>query len=183
MKIALVTGPSGSGKTFVADALAEGFDRISYDRLMRDSIEKAFPNHVGDKWDKNIWLDHCDRLDLVAAFSAAFNWTANRPLIVEGWQLRESVWREAVIDLATMRSENSVAAKLFIIRPSLELLMKQRAESKHAYHRRHASAADCRQQMAIHERMDLEQPWRGEICRVGTKEEAVKVVREFLAPK
>jgi adenylate kinase family enzyme len=52
MKIALVTGPSGSGKSFVADALRADFDCLSYDRLMRDSIDQTFPSHSGDKWDK-----------------------------------------------------------------------------------------------------------------------------------
>jgi dephospho-CoA kinase len=65
MKITLLTGPSGSGKTFVADRLRGEFDCVSYDRLMRDSIDEAFANHAGDKWDKQIWLDNGDRVDLV----------------------------------------------------------------------------------------------------------------------
>jgi len=62
MRIALLTGPSGSGKTFVADQLRTQFDCLSYDRLMRDSIDHAFPDHAGDKWDKQIWLNNSDRL-------------------------------------------------------------------------------------------------------------------------
>jgi hypothetical protein len=131
MKVALVTGPSGSGKTFVADQLRTQFDCLSYDRLMRDSIDETFPNHAGDKWDKQIWLDNRDRLDLVAAFTSAFAWEGTRPLIVEGWQLRETAWREAILSLATLRAQGPVMAKLFLIRPTPELLLNQRALSKH----------------------------------------------------
>jgi adenylate kinase family enzyme len=181
MRIALLTGPSGSGKTFVADHLRTQFDCLSYDRLMRDSIERIFPNHSGDKWDKQIWLDNSDRLDLVAAFQAAFGWTGKRPLIVEGWQLRESVWRNAVLDLAAARTEEAVRPKLFVIQPTPELLLSLRARSKHEYHRRHATIADCVEQIAIHAKMDLEQPWDGDVAQLATKEEAVEAVRIFLS--
>ncbi len=171
MRIALLTGPSGSGKTFVADQLAAQFDCLSYDRLMRDSIERSFPNHVGDKRDKQIWLDNSLRLDLVAAFSAAFAWTGTRPLVVEGWQLRESVWRDAILDLAAAHADEAVQPKLFVIQPTLELLLSLRARSKHEYHRRHATIADCLQQIATHERLYREQPWNGDLSRLATKEE------------
>ncbi len=183
MKIALLTGPSGSGKSFVADQWRGDCDCVSYDLLMRDSIDQAFPNHVGDKWDKQIWLDNRDHLDLVAAFQSAFEWTGKRPLIVEGWQLRESVWRNAVLDLAAARSEEAVRPRLFVIQPTLELLFRQRAESKYEYHRRHATVTDCVDQIAIHARMDCEQPWHGDIVRVETKEQAVEAVREFFSTK
>jgi hypothetical protein len=179
----LLTGPSGSGKSFVADTLRADFECLSYDRLMRDSIEQTFPNHSGDKWDKQIWLDTKDRLDLVAAFRAAFEWTGKQPLIVEGWQLRESVWRNAILDLATAQGEVAVRPKLFVIQPTLELLLSLRAASKHEYHRRHATLADCAEQIAIHAKMDLEQPWHGDVSRLPTKEEAVEAVREFLSTK
>jgi hypothetical protein len=181
MKIALVTGPSGSGKSYVADRLRADFECVSYDLLMRDSIEQAFPNHVGDKWDKQIWLDNRDHLDLVAVFQAAFCWTGKRPLVVDGWQLRESVWRNAVLELAAARAEEAVRPRLFVIQPALELLLSLRAGSKHEYHRRHATIADCLEQIAIHERLWREQPWHGDIVRLPTKEEAVEVVREFLS--
>jgi adenylate kinase family enzyme len=181
MNIALVTGPSGCGKTFVADQLHGDFDCLSYDRLMRDSVEDAFPNHVGDKWNKQIWLDNSHRVDLVAAFQAAFEWSGKRPLIVEGWQLRETVWRNAVLDLATNRSESALRPKLFVIRPTVELLLSQRAQSKWEYHKRHADVADCEHQIAIHTKMDLEQPWHGDFVSIPTKEEAVGAVQEFLA--
>jgi hypothetical protein len=181
MKIALVTGPSGSGKSFVADALRADFDCISYDLLMRDSIDRSFPNHVGDKWDKQIWLDNSERLDLVAAFRAAFEWTGKRPLVVEGWQLRGSVWRNAVLDLAAARAEVALRQKLFVIQPTLELLLSLRAGSKHEYHRRHATIADCSEQIAIHAKMELEQPWHGDVSRLATKEETVEAVRVFLS--
>ena len=76
MRIALLTGPSGSGKTFVADKLRTEFDCLSYDRLMRDSIHEAFPKYAGDKWNKQIWLDNRDRIDLIAAFDRAFSGSA-----------------------------------------------------------------------------------------------------------
>jgi hypothetical protein len=180
MKIALVTGPSGSGKSFVADRLRSDFECVSYDLLMRDSIEQAFPNH-GDKWDKQIWLDNKNHLDPVATFRSAFGWTGKRPLIVEGWQLRESVWRNAVLDLASARADEAVRPKLFVIQPALELLLSLRARSKHEYHRRHATLADCVEQITIHAKMDLEQPWHGDVCRLATKEEAVEAVRKFLS--
>jgi adenylate kinase family enzyme len=183
MKIALVAGPSGSGKSFVADQLRGDFECVSYDLLMRNSIERTFPNHVGDKWDKQIWLDNSHRLDLVEAFTAAFAWTGTRPLVVEGWQLRESVWRNAVLDLAAARGEEAVRPRLFVIQPTLELLLSLRARSQHEYHRRHASIADCLEQIAIHAKMDLEQPWQGDISRLPTKEAAVEAVREFLSTK
>jgi hypothetical protein len=131
----------------------------------------------GDKWDKQILLDHSDRLDLVAAFQAAFHWTGKRPLIVEGWQLRESVWRNAVLDLAAARADEAVRPKLFVIQPALELLLSLRARSKHEYHRRHATLADCVEQITIHAKMDMEQPWHGDVSRLATKEEAVEAVR------
>ena len=178
-----MTGPSGSGKSFVADALRADFECLSYDRLMRDSIEQAFPDHAGDKWDKQIWLDNRHRVELPAAFEAAFVWTGKRPLIVEGWQLRESFWRNAILDLAKARAGGPVSPQLFMIRPTLELLVRQRAESDKDYHRRHANTADCLDQIAIHEKMSLEQPWHGEMRRLSTKEEAVEAVRRFLSPK
>jgi hypothetical protein len=180
MRIALLTGPSGSGKTFIADQLRSQFDCLSYDRLMRDSIDEAFPNHAGDKWDKQIWLDNSNRIDLVAAFAGAFGWSGKRPLLVEGWQLRERVWRQAIIDLATSRAQ-AIKLKLFVIQPPLELLVNERAQSKHEYHRRHADAADCRQQIEIHERLHREQPWNGDVCRLAKKEAAVEAVRVFLS--
>jgi hypothetical protein len=183
MKIALVTGPSGSGKSFVADQLRGDFECVSYDLLMRNSIEQAFPNHVGDKWDKQIWLDKRDRLDLVAAFTTAFAWTGARPLVVEGWQLREAVWREAILELAAIRAQGPVAPKLFLIRPTLEVLLSQRALSKHEYHRRNANHADCEEQMARHEKLYREQPWHGEFASLETKEAAVEAVREFFSAK
>jgi len=183
MKIALVTGPSGSGKSFVADQLRPDFECVSYDRLMRDSIERTFPKHVGDKWDKQFWLDNRDRLDLVAAFTTAFAWTGTRPLVVEGWQLRETVWREAILSLATICARGPVAPKLFLIRPALGLLLSQRVESQHQYHRRNANLADCEEQIARHEKLYREQPWRGELAVLQTKEAAVEAVREFLLAK
>jgi len=155
-------------------------------RLLRpldDSIERTFPNHNGDKWDKHTWLDNSDRLDLVVAFQAAFGWTGKRPLIVEGWQLRESVWRNAVLDLAAARVEEVVQPKLFVIQPTPELLLSLRARSKHEYHRRHATLADCVEQITIHAKMDLEQPWHGDVSRLATKEDAVEAVRVFLSTK
>jgi adenylate kinase family enzyme len=181
MNIALVTGPSGCGKTFMADQLRGDFDCLSYDRLMRDSVEGAFPTHEGDQWDKQIWLDNSDRIDLVAAFNAAFEWSGKRPLIVEGWQLRETVWRKAVLDLAAARTESSLSPKLFILQPTLELLVKQRRESRHEYHRRHADVADCQEQIAIHEKMYREQTWHGELSALRTKEEILQAVRAFLS--
>src|SRR5580704_18047035 len=153
MRVALLTGPSGVGKTFVADQLRTQFDCLSYDRLMRDSIEVAFPNHAGDKWDKQIWLDNSDRVNLFRAFEHAFVWSGRRPLLVEGWQLRERVWRQAILDLATSRAQAPIEPKLFVIQPPLELLVSERAQSKHEYHRRHANAADCQRQITIHERL------------------------------
>jgi adenylate kinase family enzyme len=169
IKIALVTGPSGSGKSFVVDQLRGDFECLSYDRLMRDSIEQAFPNHIGDKWDKQIWLDNSRWLDLVAAFTTAFAWTGTRPLVVEGWQLRETVWREAILNLAAMRARVPVTPKLFLIRPILELLLSQRETSKHEYHRRNANLADCKEQIARHEKLYREQPWHGELAMLQTK--------------
>ncbi len=148
MKIALVTGPSGSGKSFVADQLRGSFECVSYDRLMRNSIERTFPNHVGDEWDKQIWLDNSQRLDLVAAFAPAFTWSGTRPLVVEGWQLREKLWRNAILDLAAARAEVAVLPRLFVIQPTLELLLSlprsqpTRISSK-ARDRRRLRAADC----------------------------------------
>jgi adenylate kinase len=181
MKVALVTGPSGSGKSFVADSLRSDFDCLSYDRLMRDSIDHTFPNHNRDKWDKKIWLDNKERLDLVAAFGAAFTWTGKRPLLVEGWQLRESVWRNAVQSLAEARVGEAVQPKLFVIQPTIELLLSQRSESKYEYHRRHATVVDCVEQIRIHQKMDLEQPWHGDVTRLSTKESTAEAVREFLS--
>jgi adenylate kinase family enzyme len=180
MKIALLTGPSGAGKTFVADQLRGDFDCISYDRLMRDSIERTFPNHVGDKWDKQIWLDNSHQLDLATAFAPAFAWTGTRPLVVEGWQLRENIWRNVILDLSAARTDEALRPRLFVIQPTLDLLLSLRARSKHEYHRRHATIADCSEQIAIHAKMDVEQPWHGDIVRVPTKEQAVDAVREFL---
>ncbi len=181
MKIALVTGPSGSGKSFVADQLRGDFECVSYDLLMRNSIERTFPVHVGDKWDKQIWLDNSHQLDLVAAFAPAFTWSGRRPLVVEGWQLRENVWRNAILDLAATRADEAVLPKLFVIQPTLELLLNLRARSQHEYHRRHATISDCLEQIAIHAKMELEQPWQGGVSRHSTKEEAVDAVREFLS--
>jgi hypothetical protein len=183
MKIALLTGPSGSGKTFVADQLRTTFDCVSYDRLMRDSIDDAFPNHAGDKWDKRIWLDNSHRLDLVAAFVNAFVWSGKRPLLVEGWQLREHIWRQAILDLGASRVQAPIKPKLFAIQPTLELLLRERAQSRHEYHRRHADADDCRRQIAIHERLYREQSWDGDVCRVAKKEAALEAVRVFLSAK
>jgi hypothetical protein len=183
MRVALLTGPSGCGKTFVADRLRPQVDCLSYDRLMRDSIDDTFPSHGGDKWDKQIWLDNSHRVDLVAAFKPAFEWTGKQPLIVEGWQLREAVWRNAVLDLAAARAEEAVRPKLFVIQPTPELLLSLRARSQHEYHRRHATLADCAEQIAIHAKMDLEQPWQGDISRLPTKEAAVEAVRDFLSTK
>jgi hypothetical protein len=180
MKIGLLTGPSGSGKSFVANQLRSDFDCLSYDRLMRDSIERTFPNHA-DKWDKQIWLDNSHKLNLVAAFAPAFAWSGTQPLLVEGWQLRESVWRNAILDLAAARAEAAVLPRLFVIQPTLELLLSLRARSRHEYHRRHASVADCREQIEIHAKMELQQPWQGAISRLPTKEAAVEAVREFLS--
>jgi nicotinamide riboside kinase len=181
MRIALLTGPSGSGKTFVANQLRSKFDCVSYDRLMRDSIDEAFPNHAGDKWDKQIWLDNSDRVDLIRAFARAFNWPGQRALLIEGWQLRERVWRQAILDLATSRAQAPIKPKLFVIQPALELLVSERARSNHEYHRRHANAADCQRQIAIHERLYREQPWGGGVSRLATKESAVEGVRKFLS--
>ena len=183
MKIALVTGPSGSRKTFVADQVRADFECISYDLLMRDSIERTFPKHVGDKWDKQIWLDYSGRLDLVAAFTAAFAWTGTRPLVVEGWQLRETVWRAAILNLAAIRARGPVAPKLFLLRPTLELLLSQREKSKHEYHRRNANLADCEEQIGRHEKLYREQPWHGELAALQTKEATVEAVREFFLAK
>ena len=181
MRIALLTGPSGSGKTFVADHLRAEVDSVSYDRLMRDSIERAFPDHHGDKWDKHVWLDNSDRLDLGAVFARAFTSSGKRPLLVEGWQLREQVWRRAILDLATSRAQAPIKPKLFVIQLTLELLVSERAQSKHEYHRRHADAADCRRQIEIHERLYREQPWDGDVSQLATKEEALEAVRVFLS--
>ena len=150
---------------------------------MRDSIDDAFPEHAGDKWDKEIWLDNSDRIDLVAAFGRVFSWSGQRPLLVEGWQLRESVWRNAILDLAAARAEETPQPKLFVMQPTLELLLSQRAEGKYKYHRRHATVADCVNQIAIHAEMDREQPWHGDIVRLETKEQAVEAIRVFLLGK
>jgi hypothetical protein len=183
MKIALVTGPSGCGKSYVAESLQAEFQSVSYDRLMRESIEQAFPDHQGNRWDKQIWLDNQHRLDLPAAFEGAFAWSGKRPVIVKGWQLRESVWRDAILTLAARRAKRPVHARLFLIRPTLELLLRQRTDSIKDYHRRSATLSDCRNQLAIHERMEVEQPWRGEQIAIATKEEAVEAVRQFLSVK
>ncbi|HXY36578.1 MAG TPA: hypothetical protein VEI07_20245 [Planctomycetaceae bacterium] len=119
----------------------------------------------------------------LAAFERAFSWSGQRPLLVEGWQLRESVWRNAILDLATSRVAETPQAKLFVIQPTLQLLLSQRAESKYEYHRRHATVADCVDQMAIHAKMESEQPWQGDIARLGTKEQGVEAVRLFLSTK
>ena len=84
MKIALVTGASGCGKTYVADALRADFESVSYDRLMRDSIERAFPDCQGDRWDKQIWLDNKYRLDLP---------TRARQLRLAGRESGRSSWK------------------------------------------------------------------------------------------
>jgi adenylate kinase family enzyme len=181
MKIALLTGPSGAGKTFVADQLRTQFDCLSYDRLMRDSIQEAFPEHDGEKWDKQVWLDNSDRVDLVRAFERAFAWSGKHSLLIEGWQLRERVWRQGILDLATSRAQAPIEPELFVIQPTLELLVSERAHSKHEYHRRHADIADCQRQTAIHERLYREQPWDGDVCRLPTKEAAVDAVRVFLS--
>ena len=148
---------------------------------MRESIDEAFPNHLGDKWNKQIWLDNGDRIDLIAAFGRAFEWSGKRPLLVEGWQLRERVWRQAILDLAASRAQALIEPKLFVIQPTLELLLSERARSKHEYHRKHADADDCRRQIAIHERLYREQPWDGDVCRLATKEAALEAVRVFLS--
>jgi hypothetical protein len=148
---------------------------------MRESIDRTFPDHIGDKWDKQIWLDNSDRIDLVIAFECAFAWSGNRPLLVEGWQLRERVWRQAILDLATSRARARIKPKLFVIQPALELLLRERAQSQHEYHRRHADADDCRRQIAIHERLYREQPWDGDVCLLATKEAALEAVRVFLS--
>jgi hypothetical protein len=183
MRIALLTGPSGAGKTFVADQQRTQFHCLSYDRLMRDSIERAFPHRAGDKWDKQVWLDNSDRIDLVRTLEPAFTWQGSRPLLVEGWQLRERVWREAILTLAGYRTCTATTTALFLIQPSLERLVSERARSRHEYHRRHAEVADCQRQIEIHERLYWEQPWHGDIVRLPTKEEAVDAVREFLSTK
>ncbi len=180
MKIALLTGPSGSGKTFVAEQLAGQSECLSYDRLMRDSIERSFPAHCGDKWDKQVWLDNSGRVDVVRAFERAFVWSAKRPMLVEGWQLRERVWRQAILELAASRARAPIQPKLFVIQPPLELLLRERARSTHEYHRRHADADDCRRQIAIQERLYREQPWDGDVCRLARKEAALEAVRVFL---
>jgi hypothetical protein len=122
-------------------------------------------------------------LDLVAAFTTAFAWTGTRPLAVEGWQLRETVWRDAILELATLRARGPVAPKLFLIRPTLELLLSQRALSKYEYHRRNANLDNCEEQIKRHETMYREQPWRGELVSLETKEAAVEAVREFFLAK
>jgi hypothetical protein len=104
-----------------------------------------------------------------------------RPLLVEGWQLRERVWRRALLDLATSRARDPINPKLFVIQPTLELLLRERAQSKHEYHRRHSDADDCRRQIAMHERLYREQPWDGDVCRLATKEAALEAVRVFLS--
>ena len=43
--------------------------------------------------------------------------------------------------------------------------------------------ADCEQQIAIHAKMDREQPWRGDIARLETKEQALEAIRAFLSTK
>jgi hypothetical protein len=179
MKIALVTGPSGCGKSFVTDKLATDFDCLSYDRLMRDSLNGTFPHYVGDEWDKRIWQDNRHRLDLRAAFKPAFTWAGKRPLIVEGFQLRETVWRKAVLDLAKVKSE-SIHPRLFIIQPTPELLMKLRSESGNGYHKENANLEHCVKEIAHHERMYAEEPWTGELSRHQSKEETVDAVRAFL---
>ena len=181
MKVALVTGASGCGKTFVADQLRGDIDCLSYDRLMRDSIDATFPDHVGDKWDKQVWLDNGHRINLLVAFEAAFGWPGRRPLLVEGWQLRERVWRQAILDLATARVQDPLTVRLFVIQPTLELLLSLRTQSQYEYHRRHATVADCQRQIAIHEQAYREQPWEGELVQLGTKEETVTAVRACLS--
>jgi len=181
MRIALLTGPSGAGKTFVAYQLRTQFDCFSYDDLMRDSIDEAFPGHAVDKWDKQIWLDNSSHLDPVAALRRAFDWLGQRPLLVEGWQLRESVWRDAILALARSRAQTPTVASLFMIRPTLDLLVRQRAESKREYHRRHATVADCQKQIEIHEKLYHEQPWQGALVQRATKEESLEAVRAFLS--
>jgi hypothetical protein len=183
MQIALLTGPSGSGKTFVIEALPNDFERLSYDQLMGDSLKHAFPQYIGEQWDKRIWHDNKYRLDLREAFKPAFKWSGERPLIVEGYQLRESVWRKAVLDLARARTKSSMNVKLFVIRPALELLMRQRAESKYDHHKKAASIANCIDEIAQHEKMYVEQPWDGEVIYSWTKQAAVEAVRTFLGAK
>jgi hypothetical protein len=181
MRIALLTGPSGCGKTFVGDTLRAEIDCLSYDRLMRESIEAVFPIHARDKWDKQVWLDNSDPVDLVRAFEREFVWSGRQPLLVEGWQLRERVWRQAILDLAASRAHDPIELKLFVIQPTVELLVSERAQSKHEYHRRHADAADCQRQIEIHERLYRERPWNGDVSWLARKGEALEAVRVFLS--
>ena len=181
MRVALLTGPSGSGKTFVADQLRKQFDCVSYDGLMRDSIDQAFPDYPGDKWNKQIWLDNGHRINLPAALERAFTASGRRPLLVEGWQLRESLWRDVILSLAVSRAQSPITAKLFVIRPTPELLLSQRAASVHHYHRRHATAVDCQRQITIHETLYREQPWRGELVQLETTAESCEAVHAFLS--
>jgi hypothetical protein len=179
MKIALLTGPSGSGKTFVLRALPDHIDRLSYDHVMRDSLKHAFPQYIGDQWDKGIWHDNRYRLDLREAFRPAFKWSGESPLCVEGYQLREKIWRKAILDLAHEKGE--VSPKLFVIQPKLNTLMEERAKSGNEYHRKHADAGNCIEALAHHEKMYLEQPFGGAVDRFATKDDALKGVLEFLS--
>jgi hypothetical protein len=147
--------------------------------LMRESLKHAFPHYVGDEWDKRIWHDNRYRLDLAAAFKPAFAWTGKRPLVVEGYQLREGVWRKAVLDLARSKS-NAIDAKLFIIQPTAEELMKQRLESGNGYHKRNANIGHCLEELVRQEKMYVEEPWCGDMSRHRTKEETLDAVRAFL---
>ena len=97
--------------------------------------------------------------------------------------MRETVWRDAILSLAAIRARGPVAPKLFLIRPTLELLLSQRAQSEHEYHRRNANLADCEEQLARHEKLYRGQPWQGELAEHQTKEATVEAVREFFLAK
>lgn len=78
-------------------------------------------------------------------------------------------------------SRRCSAAKTFCHSNDPGSLLSQSAESKYEYHRRHATIADCMEQVTIHAKMDLRQPWHGDACRLATKEDAVEDVRVFLS--
>ena len=181
LKLALLTGPSGSGKRYVKENINSLCECLSYDNLMAESVKVSFPHFIDDKWDKSVWHENRFRLDLTTAFSGAFTWMGNKPLLVEGYQLRETVWRKVILDLARKKVGNEIEAKLFIIAPTLDQLLAWRRSSSDEYHNANANVEHCVNEIAMHNRMYVEQPWEFEIQRTETKEEALGAISDFLS--